>query len=113
MFTTQYPVTHAFIKVLAIEILREEGLICSFRLCAECLLIELLELHESIRTDNEYPLTRTGMAACARLWGNAAETRLEGGDEGNGCKAAIVPESSLNIAALVLVLRCFDMQAFV
>ena len=64
-----------------------------------------------IRTDNECSLTRTGMAACARLWGNAAETRLEGGDEGDGCKAAIVPESSLIIAALVLVLRCFDMQS--
>ena len=61
--------------------LREEGLICSSRLCAKCSLIKLSELHESIRADNECPLTRTGMAACARLWGNAAETRLEGVDE--------------------------------
>ena len=80
MFTTQYPVTHAFIEVLAIEMLRGEGLICSFRLCAESSLIKLSELHESIRADNECSLTRTGMAACARLWGNAAETRLGGGE---------------------------------
>ena len=59
--------------------LREERLICSFRLCAESSLIKLSELHKSIRADNECPLTRTGKAACARLWGDAAETRLEGG----------------------------------
>ena len=91
MFTTQYPSTHAFIKVLAIEI---EELICSFRLCAECLLMKLSELHESIRADNECPLTSTGMAACTRLWEKAAETRLEGGGmramDANSCHSSIV-----------------------